>query len=162
MLFRSSAYTDQLIATEYMPTVNGQVDYGYISRLSSDAGDGWVQAYSRAKNVILSPALVNKHLTPDEAREVIYSHEVFSNLSRQRDRLKAKYENVNFSTVDILSPQMKAYNFAEADEYQRLKEKIFTSELDNLTAKSQLYTDALNRGNQLVPLDRSSQSPLVN
>src|SRR5258708_7519937 len=72
VLFIFFLNTDNVIATQDQPTVNGQIDYTYISRLSADAVDGWIQAYQQSKAVILNPMFVNqKDFSDNEARQII-------------------------------------------------------------------------------------------
>jgi hypothetical protein len=62
---------DKIIALRYPPTVNQEVDYYYIAKLSPDAVEGWYRAILDAEQVIAS--LEEKAiLTADDNRKLFY------------------------------------------------------------------------------------------
>ncbi len=153
---------DQSIATQFKPTVNDRVDYSYIVRLSPDAIEGWQEAYAHAKSVLMNPKyVVSYQFSEDEVREVVYAGSVVNRLSVERNRLKQKYEGVNFSLIQAFTPEIKQFNFAENQAYQTAKNTIFTQELDTLLNKAEELNSLIVSTKQSVPLDRSTQSPLV-
>jgi hypothetical protein len=154
--------TDKLIATRFRPTVNDEVDYGYISRLSPDAVDGWVEAYNQARGVLLNPDFATRdHFSDDEARHIIYSSQIIADLTQKTNYLSQKYDGVNLTSTGILSPEAKRYNFAEADAYAQLKKALPANELLLLKEKGNFYQQNIVEKKQVVPLDRSRQTPLV-
>src|SRR3989339_264652 len=63
---------ETFIVLNHPPTVNGKVDYVYLSRMSSDGYVGWEKAYTYQKNLIEKyekKELLNK----DERKEVAYA-----------------------------------------------------------------------------------------
>jgi hypothetical protein len=162
VLFVFLLNTDNLIAVHDQPTVNSEVDYVYISRLSADAVDGWIQGYNQAKLVILTPDFVTKkEYTNDEARHIIYSQKVLGKLQIQMANLATKYKDQPFSLGKILLPEMKQYNFAEASAYQKMKEKIPEEELHRLKGIADTYMNRIELQPEKVRLDRSTDSPLI-
>src|SRR5258708_1924903 len=161
VLFIFFLNTDNVIATQNQPTVNNEVDYTYISRLSADAVDGWIQAYAHSRATILNPTFVNKEqFTNDEARHIVYSQQVLESLAKHKNELN-KYKDHPFMLNQILNPEMKNYNFAEASAYQKLAETIPDDELQILNARANEYAQRVSSQNHSVQLDRSSESPLV-
>ncbi len=154
--------TDNLIATQDQPTVNNEIDYGYIARLSPDAIDGWIQGYQQSKAIIMNPAYVNqKEFSNDEARHIIYSQQVVDNLMGWREFLAKNYKDRQFSFSKILTPEMKRFNFAEAGAYQKFTENIPDAELEELQRMATVYADRIANQPEQVRLDRSNDSPLV-
>jgi hypothetical protein len=72
ILTLSSLGVDRLIAESAPPTVNNEIDYVYIARLSTDAFDSWDRAYTHAKKEVdvLSQTPIE---TNDQKRRLIYA-----------------------------------------------------------------------------------------
>jgi hypothetical protein len=156
---------DQMISTVFKPTVNDEVDYTYIARLSADAVDGWAEAYSHTKQYILKPEFIGRtEFTDIEARHLIYAKQVLGSLRAHRTQMAARYQPyIEKQTFSWRSPQVQGFNFAEYAAYQKAQNTIFTPELDALEAKVDAYLAVVNAksGTNSVPLDRSSRTPLV-
>lgn len=162
ILFIFVLNADKTIATQDQPTVNGEVDYGYIARLSPDGVDGWLEGYQQTRQFMLNPDFVNrKTFSNDEARHIIYARDFLSDLMVSREDLGRIYKDHPFSTTQILTPEMKAYNFAEASAYQKLRKAIPDGELENLRSLADAYQQKIVAQPQPVQLDRSTDSPLV-
>ena len=156
--------TDYLIAHTFKPTVNNEVDYTYIARLSPDAVDGWIEGYGWAKNVLSDPSLVTKTLyTENERRHVYYSRELLYTLRGHRDSYQRMYEHPAPEFHDLSKPAARYFNWAEYGAYQKAKTSIFGSELDQLIARAETVWTKMEMLNQdqSLQLDRSSRSPLV-
>ena len=83
---------DGLIAThENKPTVNNEIDYYYLSRLSPDAYQSWIPAILEAEKVYLN--LKDKQLTPEEYRIFYYHSEAVEMIKSQSNYLSDKYSS---------------------------------------------------------------------
>jgi hypothetical protein len=154
--------TDKIIATQFKPTVNGLVDYGYISRLSADAADGWIEAYQWAKQVLYDPNVMKKkEFSEDEIRQIVYAQDVINHFYDQRSELQRKYDSVGVSLNNLGKDEVKRANLAELHQYKRLQPVIFGPELDALKLRSDLLNQLLAEQKQQVTLDRSYKTPLV-
>jgi len=74
---------ENYIATVSPPTVNGRVDYVYLSRMSADGYRGWLKAYS-----YIEETLNNKDTS---SREIAYSGMSLRQLLRRYDELVMRY-----------------------------------------------------------------------
>jgi len=63
---------ETFIVLNHPPTVNGKVDYVYLSRMSSDGYVGWEKAYTYQKNLI-EKYEKKEFLNKDERKEVAYA-----------------------------------------------------------------------------------------
>lgn len=101
---------EEFIVKIHPPTVNKQIDYVYLSRMSADGYLGWLKAFGYAKDVLVNRQLENKTLIgKDERREVVYAGMIVNNLSGDYHNLISRFAN---------STELKDY-------YQQ----IFTNEL---------------------------------
>ena len=135
---------DHLIASKFPPTVNNEIDYVYISRLSATAADSWVTSYAWAKAAIesydASPNLNN-------ARHLQYAGYILKNIQIRSQKLTTKKDW--YST-----------NLAEKAAHQTLADNISPDELQRLIN----YVQDINMNmpeSLRQPLDRSPSSPLV-
>lgn len=85
---------DNLIASDFKPTVNKETDYTYISSLSADASEGWKDALGDAYQVS-QPLIAKTDLSADEARKLYYAHDTLSNLNWKIELLVNKYGNTD-------------------------------------------------------------------
>ncbi len=141
---------DRLIATAFPPTVNQEIDYTYIARLSPDAVDGWLEAYSWAKTTVTN----RQHLTqftPEDTRQLIYAESVLSALS-------FRYSQLNHQYATAFPPGQ--VNFAQLSAYQKLRLVITLEDLDQLSNQALNLSQTARSQHQIIP-DRSGFSPLV-
>lgn len=84
---------ENIVATSnYPPTVNGRVDYVYLSGLPDEGSKGWIESYNYAKNILADNYLINKSLVNrEERREVAYAGIIVGNLTENYDRLIKTY-----------------------------------------------------------------------
>lgn len=69
------------------PTVNGHVDYVYLSRLPGDGYDGWIEAYEWIRQTQLKASAQSGILSHDMQRELYYAWYATANLARHYDDL---------------------------------------------------------------------------
>lgn len=83
------ANTDYLLARVAPPTVNNEVDFNYLSRLSVDA-HSWIQVYSNIKENAL-PLIDKQDLSLDEKILVVRSYWAILNIYNSTGNLVYKY-----------------------------------------------------------------------
>ena len=158
----SSVKVDRLIALYDPPTVNGEVDYVYLARLSTDAYDGWLKAYNHAKSEFKTSKELNQPYTQDQKRRIVYTYFTFNNLLSNMSWLANRYERTDTSfygnSENLPYHSFKDLNFYEKAAYERMKNEIPSDELLKLQEEaSYLFnTVSSNELNQL--LDRSLNS----
>lgn len=84
---------EQFIARVDPPTVNGQVDYVYLSRMSADGYVGWMKAFDWAEKVVNSDLAADGLVDSDERRQLAYAGMVLGNLDTKQVELTKKYGN---------------------------------------------------------------------
>ncbi len=156
---------DRLIATTFRPTVNKQVDYVYISRLSVDAREGWVTGYKEAKEAF-TPALMKKaSFTDAEARTIVYARDSISNIYWGYHNLAVKYGTKEDKEAWLLGyqrwPSLLQANLGEWREYNSLKKAINPQEIRILTDELEAAYNRLTPNQKHMLFDRSYRTPLV-
>lgn len=84
----------EALVVKHPPTVNNQVDNVYLSRLSSDGYQGWLDALSWTDQVLTSQldrVSVNQPLSAQDRKELYYSGLVLSNLLENYNDLMLAY-----------------------------------------------------------------------
>lgn len=96
LIFTVFFNAEEFIIRTHPPTVNKNVDYVYLSRMSSDGIDGWIKAFSYADrsvskfykgNELFNPLPVNKN----DRREVAYAGYILRRLIKHYDFLMTHY-----------------------------------------------------------------------
>lgn len=83
---------ERIIARKYPPTVNGSIDYVYLSRLSSDGSDGWKQSYDWVLAVIDRLAVSEDPVIPrDDRTQIFYSGIILRQIFQKYHRLTLQY-----------------------------------------------------------------------
>ncbi|HYD34530.1 MAG TPA: DUF4173 domain-containing protein [Vitreimonas sp.] len=158
---------DHSIATTFKPTVNEEVDYVYISRLSADGAEGWVEAYQHARQVVMDPALANKtSFSDDEARHIVYAYQTLANIRRNYETLTKRYgtkeEQTTFFGPDYQSNwPARQTNLGEQQAYQLLRRHIAIEEIKEVAPQSWKLYDLLTPQQRAQNYDRSSRTPLL-
>lgn len=139
---------DAIIATSYPPTVNQEIDYIYISMLSSDARDAWPSVIHFAQNEWQALAIMESP-TVDQTRKVKSITIALSRLGRTVDYLDHKYALPTWQAFNY--SEYQAYRLVQAnrplfDQIQVLKEEI--------AKKEQEWSDAQIKRNQQNPTRR--------
>lgn len=70
-IFMLGTSADRLIATQYPPTVNKQVDFSYLARLSADGARGWEMALESVNSTLVTRNLQQKPLLDARDRQDI-------------------------------------------------------------------------------------------
>lgn len=87
VMFTALWNADGFIVHHHPPTVNNAVDYVYLSRLSADGYDGWVDAYGYAKKILTDYyEHQNDFLSADRRRELAYAGAIIGSLTHVYDR----------------------------------------------------------------------------
>ncbi len=147
----SAISVDKMIANNFPPTVNREVDYVYISKLSSEAVDGQITAYKHAKNEIDEISkLPNIILSADYKRKIIYAYETL-------DSLLDNYLDLKNTTES----EFKYQNFADLDAYKRWENTVSFDELKHYQEKATNLINTLTPAERNQNLDRSLDTPLL-
>lgn len=145
---------DGLIATLYKPTVNSEIDYSYLSRLSSDAGESWQPAIEDAKETVSRIEGIVA-ISSEHRRQLSYRSYALDNLRLKMDYLLHKY-----GAKDI---QWQSFNISEYLAYRKITANLdyykqIPGLLNQISAiQSRASTEVINN----TPLDRSTNSPLT-
>lgn len=179
---------DGLIATTYKPTVNKEVDYVYITNLSTDGYKGWKEAVENSKSQTIHYSN-DKDISADDSRLLFYNTETLDNLYRQTYYLINKYGNEEELIVwhkdrkpNLIGEYMRtrnekdlpdyikhsrgwqSFNYSEYQAYRYIIEnKQLFLELPKLYDRSVEQKNAVPPAIQeLTPIDRSLDAPLTN
>lgn len=156
---------DKFIAEYHPPTVNEQVDYVYISKLSTEATSGLILSYKHS--VLELNSFAKKSIfTEDDRRQLIYLNQTLHNLRQKYAQLalvygtQTDYEKLQiFTYFKYIPSEIKYYNFADLAAYAQLVSQI---PADEIIAANNLSQQLLNQipPSQMPALDRSLSSPL--
>lgn len=72
---------EKYIVNQNPPTVNHRIDYVYLSRMSADGAEGWVTAYSHAKQILLKYSIESGNLDKNARREIAYAYYIIRNMT---------------------------------------------------------------------------------
>jgi hypothetical protein len=157
---------DHLIAKVYPPTVNKEIDYVYIARLSADGVAGWIDVYDHSHEVVNRPGWLSKtELTDAEAREVFYVRQQTMMLYQNYLHLALKYgskEDIEaLKTYRVVDFSVSQYNPGSWLAYQKLRQAISPQEMLELNNQAISMSDKLTPEQNVRAYDRSSRSPLL-
>lgn len=137
----SMANTDYILAHISPPTVNGEVDYNYLARLSADEAETWVDIVESAKKDTL-PLLDKVDLTVEEKIKITRTSWAINSIYVSVGRLSNKYGAEGESELfgDYYFERGKNYtildyNASEAKAYRFVKSNINFSELREIRKK---------------------------
>lgn len=169
---------DGLIATKFRPSVNGEIDYYYLSDLSFDAADTWKDAVIDSKKVV-DQLEAFRNFSSEDYRKFYWAKNTLERLDSKIDYLKLKYghyqnltNNNSISNIDFKTTEKKinklrkwqSYNLGEFKAYTIvLQNKDIFDQLTSLLEKANNY-DATRVSESIrntAPLDRSTQPPLL-
>lgn len=178
---------DNLIAAKYKPTVNNEVDYYYISSLSTDASDSWKAGLADSERIIVTLEGIDK-LSTEDNRKIHWTRLTLRQFYAQAEYLIDKYgtfeqvlnwhkndqgtfkQELRFAKNENQFPnyikQQRKWQSLNFSEYLTFKS------MENDQAYFDKIPDLLNRISQLekrvsdeilraTPLDRSTQPPLL-
>lgn len=144
---------DGLIATKYKPTVNDEIDYFYLTSLSTDAAGSWKNAIEDSTRIINTLEKVDRISTEDN-RKLYWTRVTLYRLNDHIGYLNNKYKVIK---------QWQSINLSEYDAYITITDNMgyfgqipaLINAVNNLDSK---VTDDVRRD---TPLDRSTQPPLL-
>lgn len=84
---------EHYIAVSHPPTVNKRVDYVYLSRMSADGVDGWISAYTHAKQIIEQYTETKGEINKNVRREIAYAEYILRRMTYQQYDYMSKYSN---------------------------------------------------------------------
>ncbi|HEX7017839.1 MAG TPA: DUF4153 domain-containing protein [Patescibacteria group bacterium] len=166
ILFAGLLNVDNLIATKYVPTVNDETDYVYISRLSADGVVGWVDAYQHAFEVNNEYFGHEGELDDTQAREITYAYFTIKNLQWKYYDLIQKYGDKDDRYMagiqaDLGVTPLRSKNIGEMVAFDALKDQLTYTEVYLTSVQlTELYSK-LSQRQQNTMYDRSLNSPLV-
>lgn len=138
---------DRIIAVEFQPTVNEEIDYYYIAKLSPDAVDGWEEAISDAEATIvdLESTLI---LTADDNRKLFYVS----------DTLYMIKADVIYLGHD---KKWQSINLSELRAYERIKKDPDFEKITDLQERVKVLQERISEeARQSTQLDRATEQPL--
>lgn len=91
LLFAVFGNAENYIATHNPPTVNNNIDYVYLSRLSPDGTSGWLRATNHAQQTLTENLEDDNLIDRDERRELAYSGMSIAELINHSIYLTTKY-----------------------------------------------------------------------
>ncbi len=163
--------TDRLIATSLKPTVNREVDYGYIAQLSADGMDGWIEAYQHSKSVIENPEYGNRtSFSDEEARQIVYATRSiwdfdnnYRTLLMQYGTAEAQAEIVGVSPTTEQSKLARflEMNLAQKQAYNQLTEKLPYPQFRDTKDQAEALHNRLTDNQKYQVYDRSAETPLL-
>lgn len=160
------------------PTVNHQVDYTYLSRLSADGVDGWITSYQHSQDWLNQhPEILTTYvLSDDQYNQVNYHFFSLRDLQHNYYELARIYDSADLLGVlnqGAMDPRLNSTepidqpwyttNPAEKSAYTHLKSAIHPQKLVELhnTYSDILATHRQHSTQSNQPLDRSFDSPLA-
>ncbi|MEK7525906.1 MAG: DUF4153 domain-containing protein [Patescibacteria group bacterium] len=160
---------DYLIANKFKPTVNKEVDYVHIARLSAEAVDGWVEGYKDA--AVKIETLERKDRTTwtnDDERQAYYAYLTLNILRKNTGKLVLRYG----SAIDMWDakvtygrprplPDFRSINFGEKAAFEKIKLDIGLKNLVEMEEKSYKLLANGKKINIHKKFDRSLKSPLL-
>lgn len=135
------------------PTVNGRVDYVYLSGLSSDAYAGWKESYGWARAVLERENSSQGVIGADSRREIRYAEWILNNISYSYRHLVMKHgtpEEVAVAKQIYARPmsrfdQVLSYNVREAGVYRRIRNDITLEEIQRLRGIANSLTERISK-----------------
>ncbi len=162
---------DGLIANNFKPTVNNEIDYYYISGLSSDGVEGWQSAEAEAGATIVQLEQ-DKALSVEDNRRIYWAGLTLNNLKQNITTLVDKYgsqDQISYwhqdANKDRLNRQRKwqSFNLSEYLAFQTLMQNYdYFKQIPMLIERnSKLAGRVSEQVNQQTRYDRSLNPPLT-
>jgi hypothetical protein len=152
-IFINTINIDHVIATKYRPTVNNEIDYYYISNLSTDAHESWPALIASIEKEV-QRLNTQQGFSPDDARITSLSQWTLDRLDRDITYLTQKYDGEK-KWQKFNASEYMAYVAIKTDRKQYDKVSQLRNTLNGIQGKmnQELYNSA--------PIDRSTQPPLM-
>lgn len=144
---------DSVIATRFVPTVNKEVDYYYITGLSTDASSSWGDIIL-AMNTQISELEKVQNLSGDDSRKIYWINTTLNQLNSSKTYLSDNYKPAHF--------KWQSLNFSEYIAYQTvLENQNLFGQLDNLLERGKVLDSRIGpEARSNTWLDRSINPPL--
>lgn len=115
--FTGTWNAENFLVHHHPPTVNTRIDYVYLSKLSPDGYDGWVESYVWAKDTIeraknIPPAV----LSEDDLRQLSYAGSITGTITRSYLKLTGIYADTN--TRQSISDQLSKNYLSHLTNYR--------------------------------------------
>lgn len=147
-LFALSAVNiDKIIALHYQPTVNDEIDYYYIAKLSPDAVAGWHEALLDA-DVVLTSLEQKAPLTADDNRKLFYIERTLNFIDHDVRQLEGE-RPWQASNLSELTAQVYIKNNPAFEKIGELQERV-----------KRLQLQVSQEAQQSTQIDRSIDQPL--
>ena len=99
-VFLGTWNVEQFIVATHPPTVNKRVDYIYLARMSADGVNGWINAYTHAKQIIEKYTDMEGYLDKNARREIAYAEYIIRRMT---------YNYYNYMSQYASPSEMKTY-----------------------------------------------------
>lgn len=162
---------DALIADKYPPTVNKEIDYSYITNLSTDASKSWIPAVNDAEKILLEIDSKPKIETEDY-RRFYYAKFSLYNLNGKVAYLEDKYGPKDLSKISDKNTlayfskirTWQAMNLSEYFAYQSIRDNKSTFDKlpTLLNTAAQIDSKVSEEVKNNTRFDRSANTPLTN
>jgi len=156
---------DQTISEASPPTVNNQIDYNYLVRLSADSHQAWAAGFEHTQQQVDQVSVIaSSDYSPEDLRQIVYGFYLINNFKSKYEDLVSKYgdqEAAQIMGVKINDYRWREFNVSEWFAYNQLKKKISAQQTADLAAKIRDLYYNLTPDQKHQPLDRSFDTPLL-
>lgn len=167
LLSFSAINIDGKIATEYKPTVNNEIDYYYLTSISSDAYQSWKPAIEEIDHLLNSlPA--SEPVSSDNHRKLLWARYTLDNIEWHKVQLEDKYASseVVMKRYEGKIPDWvkekrnwQSFNLSQKQAYDYLLEN--QALFSQIPALKERITKAQNGPPPAIPLDRELNAPFT-
>ncbi|MCR4324332.1 MAG: DUF4173 domain-containing protein [Candidatus Curtissbacteria bacterium] len=165
------ANIDSLIANDFKPTVNSEIDYSYIASLSTDAAGSWPEIIRESEKILDEVAVTPEDIKPDENRKLTLTYLALNRLDTKIAFLISKYGSNDLyydwtgggNLRDFNSRKWHSFNFSQYlafkkiegnyEDYKKVKHLIARTSALQSSVKPEVQKD--------TQLDRPIEPPLV-
>ena len=161
---------DELIAEKYPPTVNQEIDYTYLTSLSTDAYKSWVPAINEGEKILMDLSSKQK-IEAEDYRKFIYVRNSLWNIQQQHlQYLQDKYGPKDLQAKDRVPVAdlsrmraWQAFNLSEYFAYQHIRDnkEIFNKVPKLLEQANQIDQKVSMEVRNSTQFDRSTNTPLT-
>ncbi|MBI2338734.1 DUF4173 domain-containing protein [Candidatus Daviesbacteria bacterium] len=165
---------DGLIAQKYKPTVNGEIDYYYLTNLSTDAKNVWKESIEDTEKVVTQLEGLNE-ISPEDNRKLYWAGSTIMQLDLKIgdvidkygtfEQIKSWHKNDADPPADTRNiRKWQAFNFSEYSAYKEVIDNItyFEENIFTLSGRIKKLESKVNeKVRQNTPLDRSTNPPLL-
>jgi hypothetical protein len=142
-----------IIKSSHLPTINKQVDYVYLSKMSADGYQAWEMSLKYAEDVLEKQNLLEKEtLNKEERRQIYYSGQIVYELAKNYHNLVKYYG----STQEYKAYYQKTLTFLKNYNQEKLKnlKQAFDPENKNKYEIERLENQLQNFQKELEKLEK--------